>query len=55
VTSSLRSHLNRATRDLGDLRAISRGPGPAARRYGRKVAYRHVNGHLRHVLRLMGL
>ena len=42
-------------RDLGDLHAIERGPTAYAKRRVRKVAYREVNGQLRHVLRLMGL
>ena len=52
---STRSQLYRAARDLGDLQAAMHGPRAFAKRRVRKVAYREVNGQLRHVLRLMGL
>jgi hypothetical protein len=52
---SLRSQLYRAARDLGDLQAATRGPGPYAKRRVRKVAYRSVNHQLQGILRVMGL
>jgi hypothetical protein len=55
MAKSLRSQLYRAARDLGDLQAAAKGPVPLGKRYARKVAYREVNGQLRHILRTMGL
>ena len=52
---SLRSELYRAARDLGNVQAAARGPGPAARRVLRRAAYRKTNGELRRVLRTFGL
>jgi hypothetical protein len=52
---SLRSQLYRAARDLGNVQAVARGPGPAARRVLRRAAYRKTNAELRQVLRALGL
>ena len=52
---SLRSQLYRAARDLGNVQAAARGPGPAARRVLRRAAYPKTNGELRRVLRSLGL
>jgi hypothetical protein len=52
---SLRSQLYRAARDLGNVQAAARGPGPATRRVLRRAAYRKTNGELRQVLRALGL
>jgi hypothetical protein len=52
---SLRSQLYRAARDLGNVQAAAKGPGPYGRRVARRYAYRKTNGELRRALRLLGL
>jgi hypothetical protein len=51
----LRGELYRAARDVGNLQAASRGPGPYARRVVRRAVYRKTNGELRRILRNLGL
>lgn len=48
---SVTDKLFKAARLSADLRAISRGPGPAARRFIFKPVYRKVNGTLGSLLR----
>ena len=52
---TLRAELYRGARDLGNLQAAARGPGPYARRVVRRAVYRKTNGELRRVLRALGL
>jgi hypothetical protein len=53
--TSLRSQLYRAARDVGNVRAASRGPGSYAKRVARRKVYRTTNGMTRHLLRKVGL
>jgi len=52
---TMRGELYRAARDLGNLQAAAKGPGPYARRVVRRAVYRKTNGELRRVLRSLGL
>ena len=52
---TLRGELYRAARDLGNVRAAAKGPGPYARRVVRRAVYRKTNGELRRLLRSLGL
>jgi hypothetical protein len=52
---TLRGELYRAARDMGNLQAAAKGPGPYARRIVRRAAYRKTNSELRRVLRSLGL
>jgi hypothetical protein len=52
---SLRGNLYLAARQLGNVQAAAKGPGPYARRVARRYAYRKTNGELRRVLRTLGL
>ncbi len=45
--SSLRSELYRAARDLGNVKAASKGPGSYAKRVARRKVYRTTNGMTR--------
>lgn len=47
----LRSLLYQFARLLGDINAVQRGPSAVARRYVRRVTYRHVSRMLRRLLR----
>ena len=52
---TLRGELYRAARDLGNLQAAAKGPGPYAKRVVRRAVYRKTNGELRRLLRRLGL
>ena len=52
---TMRGELYRAARDLGNLQAAAKGPGPYARRVVRRAVYRKTNGELRRILRSLGL
>ncbi len=52
---TMRGELYRAARDLGNLQAAAKGPGPYARRVVRRAVYRKSNSELRRVLRSLGL
>ncbi len=52
---SLRSQLYRAARDLGNVEAAAKGPGPYAKRVVRRKAYRGVNRGLGKLLKSLGL
>lgn len=52
---TLRGELYRAARDLGNMQAAAKGPGPYARRVVRRAVYRKTNGELRRLLRSLGL
>jgi hypothetical protein len=52
---SLRSQLYRAARDLGNVEAVSKGPGAYGRRVVRRKAYRTTNGALGRFLRGIGM
>jgi hypothetical protein len=44
-----------SARRMGDWQAMTRGPGPYAKRVLRRKAYARTNGELRRVLRGLGL
>ena len=51
----MRAELYRGARDLGNLQAAAKGPGPYARRVMRRAVYRKTNGELRRLLRGLGI
>jgi hypothetical protein len=52
---SLRSQLYRDARIMGNMEALTRGPGAYARRYVRRRAYAKSNAFTHSVLRSLGL
>jgi len=52
---STRSQLYRGARLLGDLTAISKGPGAYGKRVVRRTAYRKSSSLTRSILRIFGL
>ncbi|HUZ44410.1 MAG TPA: hypothetical protein VMU63_08385 [Acidimicrobiales bacterium] len=52
---SLRSQLYRAARDLGNVQAAEKSPGPYAKRVARRKVYAKTNGLTRRVLKSFGL
>ena len=52
---STRSQLYRGARLLGDLTAISKGPGAYGKRVVRRAAYRKSSSLTRSILRIFGL
>ncbi len=54
-TAKLRSQSYRLARDIGNVRAASKGPTSYAKRVARRKVYRTTNGMTRHLLKSFGL
>lgn len=52
---TVRSQLYRAARNLGNLEAAAKGPGPYGKRVVRRAVYRQTNTGVGRLLRRIGL